>query len=971
MLTRSHVSHHRSGKARAFVFRDPSLRLLRAGSGIQQLKRMGMPSHTTTGYRKVDDFYANSQYQHAWPLLTHDDLGNSDQSNQTKNILYSMYMPKRNKGTAPWFRGADTYSVKYSEQGRFEYQRYLMINRFPSEYKKHFLRFLQNIRGAGTSVALPQEALHWLLRMIVDNFNPQHIHYIAAMRTLLDAREVDMARDVWKIMERQQTWPDTSTLCCYLDVCLAANEPTWAMEAWNRYATELRFLQHGEVDPKPITRIPFSLTREELLYLPKWKKHFDHDPNLDVPDLNRFNRTREVYLRMAKVMLRSGVEMSLFEHFFNSLVEAMRDTPTPVPEPPNPHMVRRPRWQPYEHLPSTHASPWRVQNNRRIRALGPRTVWEGLPGGGGDVEMNSRFFSNAQFLVHAIRECIEALQEGWLASFPSDTMEEHEKGTTELPLAAALRTPNSASKRGESKEEERGDEERAALLNRRATSSSASLSSQGDSAETSPSSSLFDCRSDALLEFVEEKLLARLRQTLAEIHSSSSSSGLEVEGTVACVNEKALLSTYLELYRVVGKATGEELLERAHCFTLRLEKSGEATSSMSVGAGSASTTNSTISAAPTFRLQETLCASHYLQILKGLADESAFVLIKPEKRGITPPLSSSGSPVQEGEGDKVTNGAAADTASLLLETSKWITTSIRDPAVSPTGYRYLNPHFNPKTVMQKLAVVLREIQSNPHITWSADMHFAVVRVLVNCGTMKANEYFVRNVLRQFQWPCAFLEVLYLEYRRHEDVGLWAELTKRALVWTARYDVTPSEKLKRLIEDDYCYIGVQTRTFRELAVFQFRDLEEKRHASRITSALPNPWADCVSHALPFPDRDAGYPDEYGDIGQWRAPGGPGSPVKGPGYYAPVMEGEHLRGYTAEWRDLKNPMRPPTFPDPWEKKYAQYARGQHPSYDMVYAGPMPEIFPERYNFRKPTRWDFHDIEKQGKFKISGPY
>ncbi|RHW67035.1 Mitochondrial SSU ribosomal protein [Trypanosoma brucei equiperdum] len=273
--------------------------------------------------------------------------------------------------------------------------------------------------------------------------------------------------------------------------------------------------------------------------------------------------------------------------------------------------------------------------------------------------------------------------------------------------------------------------------------------------------------------------------------------------------------------------------------------------------------------------------------------------------------------------------------------------------------------------MRHLADVVQEIAGNPHVTWAADMHLQVVETMVGCGTMKANDYFVRNVLRQFSWDSRFLEALYVEYRRQDDVDMWAELTKRALVWTARYNAPASERLRRLIEDDYDTIRVQTRTFRELAVFQFRDVEERRHSRDVVNELPNPWYDYVAHALPFPDRDAGYPDEYGDLGQWRAPGGPGSPVRGPGYYAPPMEGEHQRGYTAEWRDLRNPMRPPEFPTPWERKYRQYARGQHPSYDMVYAGPMPEIFPMRRDFRKPTRWDFHDIEKQGKYRTSGPY
>lgn len=811
MMRRSTTDLHRTGKARAFIFRDPSLRLLRAGSGFQQLKRMGMPTQGTTGYRQVDSFYANNQYQHAWPLLTHDDLGNSDQSNQTTNILYSMYMPKRNKGTAPWFRGADTYSVKYAEQGRYEYQRYLMINRFPSEYKKHFLRFLGNIRGASSPVAIPQEALHWLLRMIVDNFNPQHVHYIAAMKTLQDAGEMDMARDVWKIMERQQTWPDTSTICAYLDVCVEAAEKTWAIEAWNRYGTELRFLKAGEVDPKPITRTPFSLTREELLYLPKWKKHFDHDPNLDVPDLNRFNRTREVYLRMAKVMAADG-DHDMFQHFYTKLEEAMLTTPTPVPEPPNSHLLRRPRWTPYEHKPSIHASPWRLGECSRTAGLGPAQATED--------EMQSRFFSNSQFLLHAATEVMTVLLRRYQATHPE---------ATDLSCNDA------------------------AFFTR-------------------------DAAADETLRLCDD-LLQRVKSQLKE--------------QLGQLETSRLLSTLLAVHRIVGKDSGKQLLDRARQFA------------------------SAKAALNPDGIQESLTAPNYLQILCGFADESAYLY---------------------------------------------------HPQTKTYVYR---PSFQPKLTMQHLSETLKEIAAQQHVAWSADMHLQVVRTMVGCGTMRANQYFVENVLRQYQWNSAFLEALYGEYRRAESVDMWAELTKRALVWTARYDVAVSEHLRRLIEDDYDVIQVHTRTFRELAVYQFRDAEEKRHSSNVVNELPNPWIDYVSHALPFPDRDAGYPDEYGDIGQWRAPGGPGSPVKGPGYYAPPMEGEHMRGYTAEWRDLKNPMKPPAFPEPWERKYRQYARGQHPSYDMVYAGPMPEIFPGRRDFRKPTRWDYHDVEKQGKFKISGPY
>lgn len=132
MLRKTCLCEHRGGRARAFVMRDPSLTILRSGSGTRNLRRMGLQTPVGIGYPKVDHPQGNEQYQHAWPLLSHDDLGHSNQSADTKNIMYSMYMPKRNKGLAPWFRGADTYSVKYCEQGRYEYQRYLMINRFPS-----------------------------------------------------------------------------------------------------------------------------------------------------------------------------------------------------------------------------------------------------------------------------------------------------------------------------------------------------------------------------------------------------------------------------------------------------------------------------------------------------------------------------------------------------------------------------------------------------------------------------------------------------------------------------------------------------------------------------------------------------------------------------------------------------------------------------------------------------------------------
>lgn len=799
MLRSSEQRLHKSGKLRGFVHRDPNLFLLRSQGGERTMRRLGVNPQRTMGYRKVGHFHANTQHQHAFPLLSHDDFGNSDQSNNTKHIMYSMYMPKRNKGTAPWFRGADTYSVKYCEQGRYEYQRYLMVNRFPSSYKVHFLRFLGFIRGAKKNenfATLPQEALHWLLRMIVDNFNPQHVHYQAAMATLLECKEVHMARDVWKIMERQQTWPCTSTICAFLDVCIAAKEPSWALEAWNRYCTELRFLEHGEVDPKPVSRVPFSLNRDELLHLPKWKKHFDHDPNLDVTDLNRFNKTRDVYAKMALVMLASG-DVASFETFFAPLAKAMIDSPTPVPEPPNPHLVYRPRWSPYEKPQNIHGDAWRLEDVKGIQALGASQTTSS--------EVKPQFFSNRQFLVHTVHLALRVLS---------------------APLAES--EADDASKKAQRLQ-------------------------------------------------LGTELLERLFQTIQE--------------DMSLMPTENLLTSWLTLHMECAQdATPQSLHQVAEAFLARKAKAGGKDT-----------------------VKDVMPTTSYVVLLKACA---------------------------------------------------------RAGAVDPVS-KLRAPTFDPKATMAALASLLQEMHHNPTLVWSAEMHLAVVQTMVRCGTMMANAYFVKNVLRTFPWDSSFLEALYEEYRRHDDVDTWAELTKRALVWCARYDVIVSEDLKRAIEDDYDVIKVQTRTFRELAVFQFRDVEEKRHARSPVNELPNPWIDYVSHALPFPDRDAGYPDEYGDIGQWRAPGGPGSPTKGPGYYAPKMEAEHLKGYTSEWRDLKNPMKPPAFPNPWERKYKQYARGQHPSYDMVYAGPMPEIFPGRHEWRKPTRWDYHDIEKQSKFRSSGPW
>lgn len=754
-----------------------------AGMSPSTLNRIGLKGGSRNSVNQTG-FFGQAQYDHAFPLLTHDELGHSENSAKMDHVMLSKYMPKRAKGTAPWFRGADTYSVKYAEQGRYEYQRYLMIARLPGQYKNDFANFLRYIRECGKkgSLSLPQEAVHWIQRMIVDNYNPQHCHYIAGMEALMNRNEIDMARDVWKMMERQQTIPCDRTIATYLEVCRRAKEPTWAFECWNRYCSEKRFLEKGEMDPKPVSRVPFALNRDEMLHLPKWKKFFDHDPNLDVTDLNRFNTTRQIYSKMAQVMLCSG-EMELFEEFFGILEKQLLESPTPVPEPPNPLFVPIPRWSPHLTAATLKTGAWRLDNTERANALGPTTTSFAS-------DLAPRFFSNKQFLVYTVAQCIRHL-----AASPPATL-----------------------------------------------------------------------KGDAGVKFGSQ-LLDRL---IAAVGPS----------VFATLETETLFVAVLHLYRQQGNEGGQQLMDRLQAMLKAKAKAG------SGGA-------------------EVVTAPQYLQVLKGFVRES------------------------------------------------------KDRSL---------PSFNPQKTMKELAGVIQQMTSDATIVWAADMHLEIIKTMVQCGTMMANSYFVTNVLRKFDWNCTFLEALYPEYRRAADVDTWSELTKRALVWTARYDVPVTEEFKRMVEDDYATIKVQVRTFRELAVFQFRNVEEERVARDPVNLLANPYTDFVAHALPFPDRDVGYPNEYGDIGQWR---NPADPAKGPEHRAPQMYGENLKAYTSEWRDPTNPNAPPAMPNPWERKYQQYARGQHPSYDMTYAGPNPEIFPERKVFRQKTRWDQFDINKQSKFKMMGAH
>ena len=808
MLRRTDPSLHRTGRLRGYVLKDATLAYAAGRGGARTLNRSGVGynAHAKQQTAKYADLNASEPTKHAFPLLTHTDFGHQDHAANTKWVELGNYMPKRNKGTPPWWRGADTYSPLYAEQGRYEYQRYLMVSRFPSQFKRHFQIFLGAIRATARPGArehvTPQEALHWILRMIVDNFNPQHAHYLAAMRALMSAGEFDMARDVWRVMERQQTWPDDKLLACYLELCALAGEKTWAIECWNRYCNEKTFLGEREADPKPVARVPFTLNRDELLYLPKWKKHFDHDPNLDVADLNRFNTTRNIHRWMCVAMLATG-EAALFEALFAQLTAALLATRTPVPEPPHPQMAATPKpWGADPNRDARRHKQWRpdLQTKRHCEIA----------------EMNARFLSNEQFLVRTAVDCISHYC--------------NRGGAAAAPIAGV-----------------QPQQQRSLAV------------------------------SDAEAVAFCDKMLARVRDALGPERWDA-------------VSKHSLYATALAVHRTRGCAGGDKVLQLLR--TINASTAGGASSSSDAASASAASA-----------LPAAVHGACYLEVLRAYADEC-------------------------GAGRK----------------------------------------FDPRAVLAKVTDLASKLADSADFEWTSDHHLAVLRVLSNCGTMTANRYFVANVLRKFAWDSDFCEVLYAEYRRHQDADHWAELTKRMLVWTQRYSVKLSERCRRLIEKDYDVIKVQVRSFREVAVFSFRDASEKKESLDPAAQLPNPVMDYVSHALPFPDRDTGYPNEYGDIGQWRDPA---SGIKGPENYAPPMHDDAQRGYTAEWRENTATANAVKMPAPWDKKYLEYNRGRHPSYDQVYAGPFPEIFPARYDFRRPTRWDFQNIENQSKFKFAGPY
>lgn len=1062
--------HYRSGKTRPYKMQDKAIGAMKQTSGYNSLHRAGLGSigmgHVARlGRGGIGSKFALEANDHAFPLLSDKNYGHQDQSADTKWVQLMNYMPKRSKGTPPWWRGADSYSPLYAEQGRYEYQRYLQIARFPSDYKRDFFGFLTELRKVGVAsftYDTPQQVIQILLRMIVDNFLPQHVHYHVAMEKLIDWQEWSMVREVWKIMERQQTFPDDLCLCQYMIASIYAQEPSWAMEAWNRYGTEKKFLQWGEVDPKPVSRVPFTLNRDELIHLPKWKKHFEHDPNLDVTDRNRFNKTRQLYLSMALSML-SGEQFHLFLTFFKELRINLLTTPTPIPEPPSRiHQKVRGGWDPFLEQKSPHAlSPWGVEplgtpdEHRHGRAptqtdranavnlmsgteLGSVGSLEGrrflnidthqgidhadasvLGGAGGndvlgwltsDLNMKEMgLMSNDQFLCYSVGKVINVLT--WkvmqrvqrrekrrrqrvllLAKAPGGVMSGASAigtprftagGATGGVMSEACSSPLFSLGKRVKKNAKKGSKKPPAVAassllvdqisgksvllvdgQLKPAEAAATTNKNSKSGKITSGPGGLKKKSTAGKKSLAATKKQKMTLKRIGIYHSRRTAWKFIEKmfqkTVDALGPKYLDIDTKHLYATLMEAKSR-LLGPKHCSGKAMYdymRTLQGTKQM-VASRLASTTTTDGGAATT---KESASADMYRILLEHCAREGhyfttgGFTAIGVD--GMEDVLVDQAAPQLEAQMSLLcsltpTTGAATTTAATTAG------------AVAAAG-----APFNPQVQMKFIHDLLNEMNSHRAFVWSTDLHLAVMENLLVCGTMTVSDYFVQNVLRQHRWEdIRFGHILYSEFRKSTTLELWSEKTKRLIVWFCRYKITIPESLKRRIENDYDKIKVETRSLKELVEFSFRDMGEKKWHQDPRAQLPNPVMDTVSHALPFPDRDTGYPNAYGDLGQWRSPE---SGVKGPRFYAPAMDGEdNHRGYTAEWKDNTAPTGDVKLASPWDQKYKLMNRGKHPSYDAVYAGPFPQIFPSKVNWKKPTRWDFHNIESQSKYIMNGPY
>eukprot|EP01061_Rhynchopus_euleeides_P013301 TRINITY_DN23235_c0_g1_i1.p2 TRINITY_DN23235_c0_g1~~TRINITY_DN23235_c0_g1_i1.p2 ORF type:complete len:706 (+),score=256.08 TRINITY_DN23235_c0_g1_i1:96-2213(+) len=326
--------------------------------------------------------------------------------------------------------GADVHNKwTASQMENYEHiqQAHTVVMKSPHDVTQNRNRKLEKIR-AEVQAGRPLWALDCLQEMYEEELTPLPDHYRAVLNGAVLWDEPDTALDCWRLMERQGLIPDDKTLCCWFETCAAFKFREEALKAWNKYCTEFAFLEAGEADPKPVVRERHSLTRDDLYNLPWWQKRWSYDPNVDVADNHRFNRTREVFASAAAALEACG-EPALRDNLFSVLQQKLLETPTPVAEPlkdPNIPGARELNTgeQGVEHLqkkPTRFRIPniylFTLRRNTRGPDWVPNHEWlmedhqlgKELPKSSRDTEHGDpRFYSNVQFLLYAYEKSVRS-----------------------------------------------------------------------------------------------------------------------------------------------------------------------------------------------------------------------------------------------------------------------------------------------------------------------------------------------------------------------------------------------------------------------------------------------------------------------------------------------------------------------------------------------------------------------------------
>ena len=284
---------------------------------------------------------------------------------------------------------------------------------------------LEKIRAEVQS-GRPLWALDVIQRMYEDTLHPTPEHFREVLKGAVLWDEPETARDLFALMERQGAIPDDKTLCCWFETCAALRLKDETLKAWNKYCTEFAFLEEGEANPKPRTRALHTLTRDDLYNLPWWKKRWSFDPNVDIPDNHRYNRTREVFSSAAAALTACGEE-ELSAALFEALQDKLLTTPTPVAEPLRDHQIavsesentgehgveqlqakpvrfRIPNIYLFTMKKNTRGPDW-VPNHEWV--MEDHQVGRDFPKSSRDTEHGDpRFYSNVQFLLYSYEKVL-------------------------------------------------------------------------------------------------------------------------------------------------------------------------------------------------------------------------------------------------------------------------------------------------------------------------------------------------------------------------------------------------------------------------------------------------------------------------------------------------------------------------------------------------------------------------------------